>query len=133
MADLATFLGTDIKHESDFVNNGMGDLVTISGLDNVKAAIFRRLMTVPGSVAYRPTYGVGIPHFQNAPMTLEVQRSLALKISEQLPLDNRIESVGSVEFQLSEVTAGLVTLIISVKIRGYGDVEFTFTPFGEVP
>jgi phage baseplate assembly protein W len=133
MADLETFIGTDIKHESDFVNDGTGDLETITGLDNMKAAILRRLMTVPGSVAYRPDYGVGIQNFQNAPMTIEVQRSLALRVSEQLPLDNRIESVSSVEFQLSETTAGLAKLIVSVKIKGYGDAAFDFTPFGEVP
>ena len=133
MADLATFLGTDIKHESDFVNDGMGDLETISGLDNVRAAILRRLMTVPGSIAYRPTYGVGLQNYQNAPLSLETQRSLALRISEQLPLDPRVESVSSVEFVLSETTAGLATLIVSVRVQGYGDAEFQFIPFGEVP
>lgn len=133
MADLTSFIGTDIKHESDFVNDGMGDLETIEGLDNIRAAILRRLMTVPGSVAYRPDYGVGLQNYQNAPLSSGMQSSLALRIQEQLPLDPRIESVGSVEFQLSDTTAGLVTIIVSVKIKGYGDAEFNFTPFGEVP
>ncbi len=133
MADLTSFIGTDIKHESDFVANGTGDLETIEGLDNIKAAILRRLMTVPGSVAYRPDYGVGIQNYQNAPLSLGMQTSLALRIQEQLPQDPRIESVGSVEFQLSETTSGLVTIIVSVKVKGYGDAEFNFTPFGEVP
>lgn len=133
MATIAEFLGKDIKHESDFENNGTGDLETVEGLDNIRAAILRRIMTTPGSVAYRPTYGVGILEYQGAPMTLQVQRSIALRLQDQLPLDPRIESVNSVEFIVSDDIPGLLRIIVNVKIKGYGDDQFTFTPFGEVP
>jgi len=133
MATLSEFIGKDIKHESDFENDGTGDLATIEGLDNIRAAIIRRIMTSPGSVAYRPKYGVGILEYQGAPLNLQVQRSIALRLQEQLPLDPRIESVNSVEFIVSDDIPGLLRLIVNVKIKGYGDDEFTFTPFGEVP
>lgn len=133
MATIAEFIGKDIAHESDFINDGMGDLDTVEGLDNIRAHILRRIMTSPGSIAYRPLYGVGMADFQNAPFTLATQQALALRINDQLPQDPRIESVNSVEFQQNTDNVGLITVIVNVKIKGYGDAPFEFTPFGEVP
>ncbi len=80
MSQLNEFLKTDIAHKGDFVETPSGDLDVISGLDNVKEALFRRLITTPGSIIHRPGYGVGLKNWQNALNTLENQRKLAVKI-----------------------------------------------------
>lgn len=132
MATIEEILLTDIEHDQDFVReDGTGDLQTISGLENVRQALLRRLMTVPGSLAHRPEYGVGIKLFQNKPFTLEFQRQIANRISEQFVRDTRVEKVSQVAILPDSNNPSMVKIIVSVKIKGYGDAEFNFVPFGE--
>ncbi len=128
---LDDLLGTDIAHKSDLLVTPGGDLDTITGLANVKEALFRRLMTSPGTLAHRPNYGVGLKNYQNAPNSLSVQRELAGKIQEQFEQDPRVEGVLGVSVGYSDDNPGLVTLTVRVKIVGYSEQAMEFTPFGE--
>lgn len=129
MTDL---LGTDLAFTDDFQISPTGDFDTLSGTDNVKQAIFRRLMTVPGTLLHRPTYGVGLISFQDAPLTLGVKRQLAQRIGEQLPLDPRIKKVVSVSVSSADNTPATVTIVIVVEVVSLGTQSFTFTPFNGV-
>lgn len=133
MADITAFLGTDLRHEKDFKKTTSGgDLQTISGLDNMKAAILRRIMTLPGEVIHRPEYGAGLPIYRNAPNTPDTRRQVAAAIEEQLRRDSRIEDVSAVSFSNTDTDPELVTLAVQVRVRGYGELEVEFKPFGEV-
>lgn len=137
MANVTETLLTDIKFKGDTVRRTdaghLGDIDTISGLDNVKDALFRRLVTVPGTVIHRPTYGVGLPRFLNGPNYLASQKALALKIEEQFAQDSRVEEVTSVQFESADLTPEKLKITVRVKVVGYGETEMTFIPFGEVP
>lgn len=131
MASLAETLGTDILHKSDLQRTATGDLATISGLENLRIALFHRLVTVPGSLVMRPNYGVGVKLYQNAPATLTNQRKLALDIQANLIQDDRVESVESVRFEVDDLTPEKSKIIVKIKVAGLGETEMTFTPFGE--
>jgi phage baseplate assembly protein W len=131
MANLDESLLRDIVHISDLKLSSKGDIDTISGLENVKNALFHRLVTLPGSLAHRPGYGVGISRFQNAVASLSVQREIAGRIQEQFEEDPRVEGVKSVKVIVDDKRPDLVTFIVKVKIRGYGETEAKFIPFGE--
>mgnify|MGYP006921292518 CR=1 FL=1 len=132
MASLNEILLRDLRHEKDFVlKSGQGDIDTIEGLENMKAALFRRLVTQPGAILHRPDYGVGVKSWQNAIATISQQRALAVRIQEQFLRDSRVEKVNSISIDAEDATPHKIKLIVSVRVVGYGDEEFTFTPFGE--
>jgi phage baseplate assembly protein W len=130
MANIVETYLTDIKHQKDFINDGSGDLETISGIDNVKQAIYRRIMTVKGTVIHRPNYGVGLPAYQNAISSLATQRKIAIEIQEQLEEDERIDEVTSVSFVAMDSTPDKYELKIKVNLMAYGEKEMSFIPFG---
>lgn len=124
-------LGTDIAHRGDFLRTSGGDLQTIEGLANLKQALFHRLVTVPGSLAHRPTYGVGLPMYQNGLSSFGIQQKLAARIREQFAEDPRVEEVSSISINSTDADPSLTILAVSVKVIGYSDpVDMKFTPFG---
>lgn len=132
MATIEESLGKDLAFKTDLVRGPTGDLDTLSGVENVRQALLHRLITVPGSLIHRPTYGVGLKEFQNAPNTLAVLRALAIRIQEQFTQDPRVEKVEGVRIEKDDYQPELVYVIIRVKIVGYGETEVKSTPFGEV-
>lgn len=122
---------TDIAHVGDLVRTPSGDIATISGLANYKNALWHRLLTVPGTLIHRPTYGVGIMQYQNAPSSYSVQRKLALLIEEQILLDPRTEAVSSINISSDDGTPEQTVIKIFVKPVGYSEQEMTYTPFSE--
>lgn len=132
MATITEILGTDLAHKSDLLASHAGDLQTIDGLDNIKNALFHRLMTVPGTLAHRPTYGVGIGMFQNAPSSFAIQQKIAKLIEEQFLQDPRIEEVTSVSLTSQDDSRPeLTVLAVTVKVVGYEETTVEFTPFSE--
>lgn len=133
MALINEALLTDIKHTSDFVQKtGTGDLDTVSGLDNIKDAIMRRIFTTPGSLAHRPTYGVGLKSFLNAPPTINTQQKLALRVEDQLTQEPRVSGLNSIRLVTRDKTPDQFFLIVKVEVVGYGEVVAQSVPFGEV-
>lgn len=128
---LEDFLGKDIAFKGDFIRTATGDIDTISGLENVKNALFHRLITSPGTLIHRPGYGVGIKDFQNAPMTIDTQRELAMRIKERFEEDPRVEEVSGVQVQVEDTRPDRITVLVRVKIAGYDEEPMKFIPFGE--
>lgn len=131
MATLDEVFKRDIAFKGDFVLTPTGDIDVISGLENLKQALFHRIITSPGSLVHRPTYGVGIKDYLNGPASLSLQTELARRIQEQLILDPRVEEVLGVGFSFTDSRPDLTRIVVRVKPRGYDELGFTFLPFGE--
>lgn len=132
MATIDETYKKDLAFKSNFVVTASGDLDTLTGLDNYKDALYRRLITTPGSLIHRPNYGVGIKSFLNTISTLETKQRLAKTIKQQYEEDPRTESVSSVEITADDYTPELTKINIKVRAVGYGDVQFEFIPFGGI-
>lgn len=132
MTTLTEFYGRDKAFKGDFVRTPTGDLDTIEGIENVKDALFRRIVTSKGSIIHRPTYGVGLKNYQNALASLAVQRKLAGEIKEQLEEDPRVEKVVSVGIKVSSNNPGQFEINLNVKLIGYGERQMKFIPTLEV-
>jgi hypothetical protein len=130
MADINEFYKTDIAFKSDFVKTAAGDLDIISGVENVKEALFRRLITVKGSLIHRPDYGVGIKLFQGSMNSLPKQRQITNLIQEQFIRDSRVDEVLGVSINYSDKEPQKVTIHVRVKLVGYGEQNLSFLPFG---
>ncbi len=125
-----TFL-TDIKFDSDFVRSeGEGDLDTISGLENVRQALLRRLITTPGAIPHRPDYGVGVKLYQNSPLTLAAQRQLAQEIRDNFIQDERVEDVTAVSISADDLEPDKTVIAVRIKLVGYGETDMAYQPFG---
>ncbi len=109
-----------------------GDIDTIEGLDNLKEALLRRLLTTPGSMIHHPTYGVGIKNYQNGINSMANQRRLAYAIIEQFREDPRVEAVTGISVEYKDRTPDLIEIKVGVKVVGYGETTFGFIPFGDV-
>lgn len=120
---------TDLAYAEDLQAAPNGDFDVVSGMSNVSAALFRRIMTIPGTLAHAPTYGAGLLSYQGAPMTLAQKQQIAQKIAEQVVLDPRVESFTSVGFSSPKDNPQMLILTLKVKIIGQGEQEMTYIPF----
>ena len=122
---------TDLVHDKDLLVASDGDLQIITGVENAKMALIHRLITQPGSLVHRPEYGVGLKDFQNAPNSIENQRRLALRMQEQFLRDFRVEEFVGLKITQDATVPGKIIIFFKVKLRGFGEVEVNFVPFGE--
>lgn len=130
MANLTEILLTDIKHKKDFVRSDDGDVETVSGVENYKAAMIRRWITVPGTLAHRPGYGAGIKLDQNTVPTIGKKQDMASRIREQALRDPRTESVSKVRFKVDDLKPDLITIVVTIKPIGLEVLDIEFLPFG---
>ncbi len=132
MATAEEVFGRDIEHRRDFTRDqGTGDINSDAGRTNVENALFRRLMTVPGTLVHRPNYGVGVKEFQNSLHTLDARRKLANRIDNQFPLDDRVQKVNGVAFSTTDDKPDKITITVRVQLVGLGEISIEFTPFEE--
>jgi len=116
-------LGKDILFNGDYQLTSAGDYVLLSGLEALRQAIYRRLLTRPGEYKLRPEYGVGVLDFvkkRRVQSTLDV---LEQRIVDQLSFEQRIEEVVAVV--VDRITDGLQ---VKVVIRAAGKT-LKFEPF----
>lgn len=133
MAGLDTLLLNDLAfYGGDLVRVPRGDIGTITGLANYKNALFHRLMTVPGSLAHRPLYGVGVGNFQNALNSFSQQQKLAALITEQFEKDPRTDSVKGVAISSEDGSPQNVKIKVTVTPKGYTEQTMTFLPFSGI-
>lgn len=88
--DVALF-GEDLAFP--FALTGTGDLATVSGQDNLVAALTDRAITRRGEIPHRPNYGVDFDEFQNAPAIEEEYVLLQARLLEQYLREDRLEAV----------------------------------------
>lgn len=116
----------DLLHNGDFVASSTGDLQTIKGINNLKQALNNRLITMSGSLAHRPTYGIGIQRYQGMTVTIEDQRQIALDIEDQFTQEKRIEKVTSVRVIANDNDTGISKIFVKIKPIGYNEFEQEF-------
>lgn len=125
-------LRTDIAHFGDFIKTQGGDLSAVNGLQNLKRALFHRMITVPGALVHRPLYGCGILLFQNALNSFQNQQRIAELIQDQFPQDPRVKSVTGVSVEINDTNPALTKISVTVIPVGYTEQQMVFTPFNGV-
>jgi phage baseplate assembly protein W len=111
-------------------SSSSGDVERVSGMANIKQALFNRLMTVKGSLAHRPNYGVGVQNWLGGISSIERQRTLAEEIKSQFEQDPRVSSVESVKITPSIEDARVFIVSYRVNINGFGAFSDEVDPFG---
>jgi len=130
MATRKQQLGKDIRHSrGDFEATKTGDIDRVEGLDNLDQALFHRLLTSPGTLVHRPDYGVGIKDWVGQLTTVDKQRDLALRISEQYNKDPRVDVVNQVRFEVNDANPDLFLIFVKYVAVGYNETESIFDPF----
>ena len=96
----------------------------MDGTDNLKQAVLHRLVTSPGTFAFRPRYGVGLKDFQNAPNYASSRVELMNRIEENFQDDERIVSLDALAIREENDQT-----IIELKYtpRGFGVIEQAVT------
>lgn len=121
-ADLATVKARDIYFDGDLHVTPDGDWMTVEGVEAMRQAIYRRLMTSPGEFAFRPDYGIGVPDYVKEESSQSTLDELASKIKGQLLRDRRIEAV-SVALKFAD---DVLIVTIAARINGK---TLNFEPF----
>ena len=129
MGKIADNFRVDLLHKSDFSLTKTGDLFKIRGKENLRQALFHRLITVPGTLVHRPLYGVGVKTFQNRIDSITNRRDLFNRIVSQFEDDDRVESVDAVTTIQDALNAGLFLIKTLYTTVDFGGVETTFNPF----
>lgn len=111
-------------NDLNFDVNSKGDLDSISGISNVKKSLYRRLLTVYGSMINRPDYGVGIKRFLGSLNSMSVKRQLSLEIQEQFEKDDRVLKVLGIQIKDNQNNSSMIE--ISCRVLLVGDVEENF-------
>lgn len=73
--------------------NERGDLKTVKGIDNLKQALYVRLVTPKGSYIGHPTFGSEVHKYLGKKATDETAYLLTLEIERTLRTDRRVTSV----------------------------------------
>lgn len=131
MAKIEETLRTDLSHPGDFEKAADGDIAVIKGLKNLQARLSRCVQTVPGTLVHRPTWGVGIKDFQNAPNSIGNQNVLARRLKENFEQDVDVERFVGMRLTTDPQNQSKVTLYVRVEVVGFGEAEMEFIPFGE--
>lgn len=124
--ELGRLFGTDIYFRNDFEVTAAGDYLTISGLANLREAIYRRLLTRPGEYKFVPGYGVGLPLYLKRKADSTTIDEIRTAVTEQLLHERRIDSVERVAIEFSDGKLN-IGLIIKAAGRALRFKPFTFT------
>lgn len=118
-------LGADIlfTFEEELPVGANADYILVKGLENLRRAILRRLLTRPGDYAFVPEYGVGIPSFLKKRRTQTTIKQLEADIRENLLRESRIEEVTDVAVE--NIPDGIK---VNVQVRASGR-NLRFRPF----
>jgi len=131
MANIAEAYLLDLVHDKDLIKSADGDLDVVSGLNNLRMALYHRLITQKGSLVHRPDYGVSLKDFINALNSLDNQRRLASEIDEQFRKDFRVEAVTGIKIIVDDNRPEVVKIFVRIKAIGYDEIELLFKPFLE--
>lgn len=126
--DDGNLFGTDLYYVDNLEVGPDGDYLTIYGVENLRRAVLRRLMTRPGEYRLNPSYGVGILDFVKKPLTSSNLNTLKNRISENLLRDRRIDKVIELTLTPTVFTGGIPGLTVVVVVQAKGAV-LTFQPF----
>jgi hypothetical protein len=103
-----------------------GDYAFDDGITNLKKRVYRRLVTIPGSFAHAPDYGVGVPAYLKRLNQAGVRSKLRSEAVKQILLEPDVEAC-SVDITSDPSKPGLFRFDIRVKQKSQSNgVQFTF-------
>lgn len=101
-----------------------GDLRTIEGRDNLHRAVRTRLLTAPGELVHRPTYGAGLELYVEQPSTPATRAAIHTAARRSLLRDPRLEDAKVAVTTGSPASASVADAItVQVDVRPRGDTE----------
>lgn len=115
------------KTDLNFSITATGDLDKISGVENVKKRLMRRLETTKGTFINRPNYGVGIKNYINVINNITTKRKLFIDIVEQFEKEEAVSKVIGVSIQNSPTNSEAVTINVNVELVGKQNETFSFS------
>jgi phage baseplate assembly protein W len=96
VVDPTDIFGIDIAlQDGQLVDDGSGDLLTVSGPDNLRQAVVNRLGTNPGELVFHQAYGCKIVRLKGRGGSATINGLAAIYASQALQADPRISSVPS--------------------------------------
>lgn len=95
-----TVLGRDLYLTDDFRLASAGGLLTVAGVESLRCALERRLITSPGEVYHRPLYGAGLKRYLNKPISERTAKEIRQRVLEQIGQEQRISRVADVSITL---------------------------------
>jgi len=125
MTTASDLYGKDILHNGDdFVISAQQDYATVEGVNNLRAALYRRLTVRPGEYRFKPGYGAGLGTYAKKKMTRSIQNEMDTRVREQVAQERRVEEVLELSFERDE-TVPMITIFLKVKAFGRA---VTFAP-----
>jgi len=97
-----------------------GDWPTVSGEQNLKGAVIRRIVTFPGEMTHRGGYGAGLTAQIETPSLPIRQARLTAAILDNLTRESRVESA---RVAISEDPTEPSLLYVDVTFQPIGDDE----------
>jgi hypothetical protein len=117
---LENVYGVDLAYPGDLVVRGSGDLERTTGIGALLANFARALITTPGELFWRPTYGVGATEFLNLPVSAGNIAELKNRIRRNLSADPAVEQVDDPVVSIAADGSGLIEIDVFVRIAGHG-------------
>jgi len=122
--------GEDVVFNDDTVLSAKGDYAITQGEDNLRRAVWRRLIVRPGEYKTNPKYGVGVLSFVKKGITKSNMDELRHRIIDNLSLERRINKVLSVEIterMFGDQTGISILIVVQALGRTVRLQPFNFT------
>ena len=123
-----SILGADIAALEDIKFAGT-DLLTVIALNNLRQALYHRLITDIGELDYHPEYGSEIYKYVSKPMTPGNISDIQNEVTQCVLQDPRVEAVLSVEVEV--ITKAILVHLTFKAIGAQVPINAVF-PFSEV-
>lgn len=114
-------MALDFVYKRDFRPNLRGQVEELTGGSNVRSALQNRLSTFPGSIPFRPTYGVNLKLYQNMPLSAKNRDKIVQDVQEQVLRDPRVKSIRKVEVRTTD--EGLVFISVNLILQGMNEAQ----------
>jgi phage baseplate assembly protein W len=123
----ATLFGTDLLLQNGQLQVVNGDFATVSGIDNLVAAIARRLVIYRGALPYYKTYGCLIRRLLGKKLNAALTQLAAAYASSAVQADPRIDSIQSATATASgdSVTVQVNAITVGGKVLPTGPITVT--------
>lgn len=121
-AQLVSALGVDIYFgEAGMVPSAIGDWSLVAGEANLKLYLYRRLITNPGDIKARPTWGCGLGRALKKPFNQTLRAELRARITQQIPDDRRVRALREVDI-IRDTIEGVTVFRVPLIVETIGNV-----------
>jgi len=124
-----SILGVDIAALDEEILFSGTDLVTVTAIDNLKQALYHRLIADKGELVHHPEYGSEIYKYVGKPMTPGNISDIQNEVAQCVLQDPRVEGVLSVEVEV--ITKAILVYLTFKAIEIQVPINVVF-PFSEV-